>query len=510
MKINFLSSKILLAAILVMSINQSCTNLEEELFDTVSDANFLKTDEELNAALLAAYTNLYGFAGHNGIWSINEVSTDEALIPQRGGDWYDGGQWLRMHRHEYKANEDAFNNTWGFCYTGIGTCNRVIELLEEKAGDKPSTPGLVAELKVLRAMYYYWLLDNFGDVPIVTDFKTANATPAKNTRQEVYAFIESEITGNIGSISSNNDVATYGRMNSWTAKAILAKLYLNAERYTGAAQWQKCADVCNEIISSGKFSLASNFFANFATINKTPEIIFAIPYDQVFGKGFPIVQMTLHYQSQKTYNLQAQPWNGYCSVQEFYNSFDDSDVRKKSFIAGPQYASDGTTRLEDSGAEAADPDGAPLTFTPEINEHFPNCLRQAGVRLGKYEFALGATPDLSNDFVLFRLADIMLMRAEALWHLDNGSAEALDLVNQVRDRAGVAPFAALTPDDLLAERGREMFQEAYRRQDLIRFGKYNATRTFKPDSEDECFEFFPIPQNQLNSNPSLVQNPCYE
>ena len=92
MKINFLSSKILLAAILVMSINQSCTNLEEELFDTVSDANFLKTDEELNAALLAAYTNLYGFAGHNGIWSINEVSTDEALIPQRGGDWYDGGQ----------------------------------------------------------------------------------------------------------------------------------------------------------------------------------------------------------------------------------------------------------------------------------------------------------------------------------------------------------------------------------------------------------------------------------
>lgn len=507
MKIKFLSSKILLAAILVLTFNQSCTNLDEELFDTVSDANFLQTEEELNAALLAAYTNLYGYAGHNGIWSINEVSTDEAMIPQRGGDWFDGGQWLRMHRHEYTPTEESFNNTWNFCYGGIGSCNRIIELLEEKATADPSK--LISELKVLRAMYYYWLLDNFGDVPIVDKFKDANPTPSKNTRQEVYAFIESEINANIANLSTNNDVSTYGRMNSWTAKAILAKLYLNAERYTGTAQWQKCADVCQEIMEAGKFSLASSFFANFSTNNKTPEIIFAIPYDKVFGRGFNIPQMTLHYQSQKTYNLQQQPWNGYCSVQEFYNSFDDSDVRKKSFIAGPQYASDGTTRLEDSGSEDADPDGPEVTFTPEINEHFPNCLRQAGVRLGKYEFELGATPDLSNDFVLFRLADIMLMRAECLWHLDNGSAEALDLVNQVRARADMPPFAALTPDDLLAERGREMFQESYRRQDLIRFGKYNATRTWKPGSEDECYEFFPIPQNQVNSNPFLEQNPCY-
>lgn len=507
MKIKFLSTKLFLAALLVLTVNQSCTDLEEELFDSVSDSNFLKTEEELTAALLAAYTNLYGYAGHNGIWSINEVSSDEAMIPQRGGDWYDGGQWLRMHRHEYAPTEESFNNTWNFCYGGIGSCNRVIELLDEKAETDPS--ALIAELKVLRAMYYYWLLDNFGDVPIVTAFKSADGSPAKNPREQVYDFIEDEILANIDVLSKGNDISTYGRMNFWTAKAILAKLYLNAERYKGSAEWQKCADACNDLITSGKFSLAANFFSNFATNNKTPEIIFAIPYDKVFGNGFNIPQMTLHYQSQKTYNLQQQPWNGYCSLQEFYNSFDDTDVRKKSFIAGEQYASDGTTRLEDSGFEAGDPDGAPLTFTPEVNEHFPNCLRQAGVRLGKYEFELGATPNLSNDFVLFRLADIILMRAEALWHLDNGSAEALDLVNQVRARADMAPYAALTPEDLLAERGREMFQESYRRQDLIRFGQYNATRTFKPDSEPDCYEFFPIPQNQINSNPNLEQNPCY-
>jgi len=204
-------------------------------------------------------------------------------------------------------------------------------------------------------------------------------------------------------------------------------------------------------------------------------------------------------------------------LEEFYNSYDDTDVRKGkwgdqktrgNFIAGPQYFSNGKDQLMDSGAEDADPDGPGVVFTPEINEHFPNALRQAGVRIGKYEFKNGGRPDLSNDFPIFRYGDVVLMKAEALWRQDAGSAEALALVNQIRERAGVASLGALTAEDLLAERGREMFYENHRRTDLIRFGRYNDAWDFKPAS-DPSKNIFPIPRAALDANPNLAQNPGY-
>jgi hypothetical protein len=137
----------------------------------------------------------------------------------------------------------------------------------------------------------------------------------------------------------------------------------------------------------------------------------------------------------------------------------------------------------------------------------PNCLRQAGVRVGKYEYENGATSNLSNDFPIFRYADILLTKAEAE-HRNGNSAAALPLVNMIRMRAGVAEFGALTEDDLLAERGREMFWEGWRRQDLIRFGKFGDTWFAKPAS-DATKQLFPIPENQINANPNLTQNPGY-
>jgi hypothetical protein len=139
---------------------------------------------------------------------------------------------------------------------------------------------------------------------------------------------------------------------------------------------------------------------------------------------------------------------------------------------------------------------------------YPQSLRQAGARVGKFEFALGATPDLSNDFPIYRYSDVLLMRAEALWRISAASAEALTLVNQVRARAGVNALASLTADALLAERGREMFAEGFRRSDLIRFGKYNQAWWEKPVSA-ATKNIFPIPQPQILVNPSLVQNPGY-
>jgi hypothetical protein len=510
----------LMLVLVVPFSNQSCTNLEEEVFDRLTEDNFPRTSEEFIAALGAAYTSLYGFAGHNGYFSLQEVSSDEVLIPQRGGDWFDGGQWLRVHRHEYNAQEESINTGWNFLFGGVANCNRLIELFEglvaEGSVAQAEADGFIAELKVLRALYYFWLMDAYGSVPIVTAFASADAAPANKERAEVYAFIESELNANVPKLDRAKNSATYARINYWTGKAIQAKLYLNAEVYTGTAKWAEAGAAADEIINSGLYSLESDYFDNFSAENDgSSENIYVIPYDEVNARGFNLAQMTLHYSSQASFNLQQQPWNGYCAVTEFYNKYEAGDLRRNgpaargygNFLAGPQFNADGT-RAEDSGAETADPDGKPLTFTPEINEHFPNCLRQAGARIGKFEYEDGATPDLNNDFPLFRYADILLTKAEVL-HRQGQSGQGLILVNQIRNRAGVASLAALTDQDLLDERGREMFYEGWRRQDLIRFGKYSDIRQFKPTVTPAFRNVFPIPQNQINANPSLNQNPGY-
>lgn len=516
----FKGKGIVLALGLILAFNQSCTDLEEQYFSELTENNFPTTEEQFIAALGATYTSLYGFAGHNSIFSLQEVSSDEIMIPQRGNDWYDGGQWLRVHRHELNDREESVNNGWNFLYGGINNCNRVIDLFVSLV-DQGKVPAdqaasFIAEVKVLRALFYYWLLDGYGNVPIVTSFAGAQPNPPTKSRAEVYAFVEQELNENVDKLEKKKDGSTYARMNYYAGKALQAKLYMNAEVYKGSPEWAKAIAACDEVINSGAYNLESDYFTNFNTKNDgSNENIFVIPYDEINAKGFALAQMTLHYQSQFTFNLQSQPWNGYCTLQEFYESYSDTDKRKGvygsqtirgNFLAGPQFASDGT-RLTDSSAEAGDPDGPELTFTPQINAHFPDCLRQAGARVGKFEYAKGATPDLSNDFPIFRYADILLLKAEALWRTGD-AAGALALTNQVRTRAGVAPFANLTADDLLAERGREMFYEGWRRQDLIRFDRYDDPWAFKPNS-DPCKELFPIPANVISTNPNLTQNDCY-
>lgn len=513
--------KVLLMLAFLTPFTQSCTNLDEEVYGQLTDANFPTTEEQFISALGATYTSLYSWANHGSIFSLQEVSSDELMIPHRGADWFDGGLWLRVHRHEYTPAEDALNNGWGFLFGGINNCNRVIDLFDQLVADgkvdATQAAGFSAEVKVLRALFYFWLLDAYGNVPIVSSFSAAEPNPPTRSRAEVYAFIESELNANVPNLARKKDGSTYARMNYYAGKALQAKLYLNAQVYTGTPQWDAAIAACDEVINSGAYSLESDYFTNFNTNNAgSNENIFVIPYDEQNARGFNIAQMTLHYSSQFTFDLQEQPWNGYCSLQEFYESYEDTDKRKGvsgnqnirgNFFAGPQFAEDGT-RLIDAGAEAGDPDGPELTFTPEINEHFPNALRQAGVRVGKFEIAKGSAQTLDNDFPLLRYADILLAKAEALYRKNPSDANALNLVNQIRTRSGVDEFGSLTDDNLLAERGREMFFEGWRRQDLIRFGKYGDAREFKPASTPNK-TIFPIPAQQINANPRLVQNPGY-
>jgi hypothetical protein len=292
--------------------------------------------------------------------------------------------------------------------------------------------------------------------------------------------------------------------------ALWAKLYLNAEVYTGMARWHDVVTTCDAIINSGVFFLESDYRQLFAVQNEgNPEFILAVPFDETFAKGFNLAQMTLHYGSQATFDLKQQPWNGYCTLQDFYEMHENNDARKQNFIVGPQFAADGVTPILDPQG-INDPDGPPLNYTPEINQLGPQCYRQAGARIGKYAFKTGANADLDNDMPIFRFADILLMKAEALWRMDPGSAEALELVNLVRNRAFEPdqPLQQLTAKDFLDERGREFFYEGLRRQDLIRFGVYGKPTEFMPGSEP-CKEIWPIPLTQLTLGSNIQQNPCY-
>lgn len=524
--------------LIAMTLFASCTKLDEKelLYDTVIGENFLKTDAELASAVAAAYAPLYGFGGNNHQIPLNEVTTDEVVVPTRGADWGDGGHWVRLQQHTYKKDDPSPNSGWNFCYNGISNCNKLVAILATSTSS--SAPAYVAELKALRAIYYYWLLDWFGRVPIVTDF--SNTTPpANNTRAEVYAFVEQELTASLATLPDGGpqDGPLYGRVTKYVAQAALAKLYLNAQVYTGTAQWDKCITACDAIINSTKYLLSPNYSDVFSRNNTgNPEIIWAVPYDGIKAGGMNLDMMTLHLNSDKSYNINAQPWNGFATIQEFYQSYIDPtqnpgpqgtvvgltpngatttgtlDKRMlNNFLVGPQFNTSGA-RILDGGADVNDPDGAPLTFTPYINELQPNAWRQSGARIGKFNFYNGMTANMDNDWPIFRYADVLLMKAEATARKNNNWNDpvTLALVNQLRARADVTPLASLTAATFAAERGREMFIECFKRQDMIRFGTYNSAWRFHPADADTHVNIFPIPETQLNANKNLTQNPGYQ
>ena len=229
-------------------------------------------------------------------------------------------------------------------------------------------------------------------------------------------------------------------------------------------------------------------FENILSNNENnPEIIWSVEYDEATAGGMNFHHMTLHYASQYTWNFEAQPWNGYAALEEFYNSYEAGDARKaNNFIVGPQKDYGGSA-LNDFAAD--DAGGIVLDYTPAINELEPNALRQSGARLGKFSFQQFGRPDQSNDFPIVRLGDVMLMYAEAKMRAAGNwnDAEGLDAVNQIRSRAGVSAYSSMTEAEFLAERGREMFQESSRRTDQIRFGVYNSGSCllYTSDAADE-------------------------
>ncbi len=543
--------KLILVGIFAVFFTPSCTNLDEELYDVVTPEDFLQGEEQYVAYLGQAYTKLYGYA-NNSYHEMSVVTTDEIVVPTRGADWDDGGTHRRRELHTWSYEDNG--GAWGDSYSGISDCNRLIEsyttLIADGGIEEEVAAGYIAELSALRAFWYYLLVDTYGNVPIVTEFSTANPAPPTKSRVEVYNFILQELATWLPKLPKDNGGAVYARMNYWAAKALETKVRLNAQVYTGTPDWDGVIAAADEIINSTKFSLETDFFVNFNLDSETSrEFIFAIPFDKVFAKGFNMNMRSLHYGMVNTYNFTAQPWNGWCTIEEFYNSFDDKDLRKGdrgtvtgpaqrrgTFVAGYQYFADGVKKIEDPGFEVGkDLDGAPLNLDPNVNSLGPNALKQAGARVGKWEYEKGGTPDMTNDYGVFRYADILLMKAEAIWRKTGNPADpmALSLVNQVRITHGGAGIAPLTTLDgpisykieegvqpggeLLNERGRELAFENFRRQDLLRWGIFHEVAKYSPPSgfpgevpnTDPTRNIFPIPRGQLESNPNLVQNPGY-
>lgn len=523
----------------------SCSDLSDKSYKEVISSQYNpKTEADISYLVNAAYVSWREtMLLWNGVVRSQELCADQDVIPARlGVGWVDGYIYKRWHQHKWTTDDDGVLQGWNRTYNGITTCNRLLSQIEDGDIDVQGEQkdNLISELKVLRASYYYILIDLYGNVPLVTDFKDVSL-PQQATRQQLFDFILSEINDNLDRLSETPRGYYYGRMNKWVAHTLLAKMYLNAEVWTGSAQWQKCMDECDKVIKfaeeTGGYALEANQKDIFKTDNEgSKEIIFALPFDAVYvtdWNSFDFHLYTLAPEQQETYKLLHRPWGGVCHIPQFVDSFDKDDIRwQENMIYGPQYTSlGGTEPLQCSDGSG---DLILTNVVPSIDESTP----YQGYRWGKFEYAVGSTNVLDNDFPMFRYADVLMMKAECLMRL--GKSGAGELVSRVRERAfkNTPEKAKVTDADLvkgsaydygrrdtysttheggedikygrfLDELGWEFMQEGHRRQDMIRFGVFTTKSWFSHDRSDATKNLYPIPNAAMLTNSNLKQNPGY-
>ncbi|RNC65939.1 RagB/SusD family nutrient uptake outer membrane protein [Proteiniphilum sp. X52] len=539
-----MKTKITIILIAVLSfICTNCTKLHDTSYSLIISEQFEPTSEDLASIVGTTYVNWrQGLLFWNSILRIMEVSSDQSVIPARPNGWVDGGVHRLIFEHQWSTDHEVVENCWNHLYAGVNNCNRVLFQIE--SGSIPVTEGkeeTIAELKVLRASYYYMLCDLYGNVPIMTKYDIPEGfIPEQSTRQDVFDFVIKEVTENMPLLSEEKGGIMYGRFNQWAAWALLAKMYLNAEVYTGTSHWQECVEACDKVIESGLFELDANQRDVFATNNENAkEIILALPFDDQYvtdWNAFDIHMQTLQPANQATYKLASSPWGGICAVPQFIDTFDPDDIRlKENWIQGDQYSAEGDMLLCTMGNLS----GQPLSYINEVPS-IASSEEIHGFRHGKFEIAIGARVQLSNDWPLFRYADVLMMKAESL--LRTGSRnEAAEIVTRVRERnfKATPEKAVVTGDQLLQgsvydygrrddlvphtfegggdvpfgrmldELGWEFNQEGRRRQDMIRFGVYTRKSWFSHSPNGDYHSILPIPRSQLEKNANLKQNPGY-
>jgi len=514
---------LLVSSLLVSALG--CTNLDENPTSSITPGNFYRNESEVLGALAGVYAMVRNtLPGYGDFYNLTEISTDEMVVPTRGQDWYDNGRWLEIHHQLWAANSPSglgdINGVWVTGFGGIARANVLLDALQHVS--VPNQATIVAETRALRAFFYYLLMDTFGGVPIVTTPDIAKR--ARNTRAEVFQFIEKELQAARDSgLPATWPAESNGRFTKGAADAILANMYLNAGVFTkdagiSTAGYNSCqgvqvsggADACtaaiaaaDRLLNSGVYQLADTFVKSFRADNDlSPENIFVVKFLAQDGLGFRLLMTTLHYNQ-----FTPSPWNGFATLAETYNAFDAVDQRRKIFLIGPQ------VNLE-TGAPALDRNKQPLVFTDTIKD-VTQATEGEGPRIYKWPYdPKHVGPDNGNDFAFFRLGEIYLIKAEVQNQLGQTPA-ALTLVNalRARDFNPPKPLDITVSQDsaralILSERLFELTFEAKRRQDLIRYGRYTLAWGFKPAGSPNLV-LMPIPQTQIDANPLLKQNPGY-
>src|SRR5437660_714448 len=431
---------------------QGCTDLSETPNSSITPSNFFHTEGEVLAALAGVYAGLRNTASEGEYWGLSEVSSDEMVVPTRGSDWYDNGTWLETHRQTWSANSPAtlsfVNNVWNTAYAGIARANVLLEALQADA-KLDSTHTIEGEARFLRAFYYYLLMDVFGGVPIATT--TELKARGRATRDSTFRFIESELLAIRPNLPKQWGDTTLlgtkvGRVTKGAVNALLANMYINARVFKnegagsgisatsyntcrgvlvsgGKDACQAAIDVADSIITSGVYQLAPAFTDNFSPDNATsPENIFVIKFADADGLGFNMVMRTLHYNQ-----FSPSPWNGFAALAQTYNAFDPADKRRAVLLQGAQ------VNVE-TGLPAKTRDNLPLNFTIGIT-NVTSATEGEGTRIYKWPIdKKHVQQNNGNDFAWFRLAEVYLIKAEALNELTPGSADALDTMNRVLAR----------------------------------------------------------------------------
>ena len=485
-----------------------------------------------------------------GIYDYNTLTTDEAMIPIRGGDWYDGGLWNAMYQHRWTADDQSLYDTWKYIYKVIVLANKSLDIISSKSGllSAAQQQEYRAEVRAIRAMFYYYAMDMFGRVPLVlsTDEQLHSSLfQGQTDRSSVFHFIFQELQQVLPSLPdqhSNKEGNYYGRITQPVVNFLLAKLALNAEIYMyddwtqGYASrpkgsdihfsvpasdafshggdkelnaWETCIYYCDKLAEEG-YVLESDDAFNFSTHNETSkENIFTIPMDKnIYTNQFHYLFRSYHYTHGGALGWGSE--NGTCATistmkANHYGEADEDARCKMNFVAGV---------VKVDGHELLMDNGKPLEYQPfEVAQNLTNSkfIKTAGARMAKYEVDRTSYMDgklQSNDIVLFRYADALLMKAEAkVRNGENGDEE----LNRIRARVGMS-YRKATLDNILEERLLELVWEGWRRQDLIRFGKFTGAYDLRTPLQGESSGYttvFPIPQKCIDLNSELVQNKGY-
>lgn len=509
----------------------------EDAYDTPQNV-YLNTVASLYN-YIGGYSDSQGLQGtYRGVYDLNTFTTDEAMLPTRGGDWYDGGFWQGLYLHDWGVNNDAIQATWEYLYKVVVLSNKSLERIDlyaETHTDK-ELASYRAEVRALRALYYYHLIDLFGNVPLVLSSSTSMKEVTQKSRREVYDFVVQELQESAPELStahSNLPGTYYGRITRPVVYFLLAKLALNAEVYADndwtdgvrpdgrelyfavdgkrLNAWQTVEAYCDSITKFG-YRLEEDYKTNFAVFNESSaENIFIIPMNKnLYTNQMQYLFRSRHYNHAKAYGLSGE--NGSSATIEALRTFGygtaEVDPRFDiCYFAGIVYDLKGNVvRLDDGTVLEYLPWEAALDISDTPYE------KTAGARMKKYEVDETATKDgklMENDIVLYRYADVLLMKSEA--KIRNGGAGDEEL-NRVRSRVG-ASYREATLENLLAERQLEFAWEGWRRQDLIRFDLFTRAYSSRPQLPDEGNGYttvFPIPDKVRRMNPNLIQNPGYK